>query len=227
MSDIRPGLRIEFFYSSDYEKEDIHVMRSLVYDVTDTRLVVAPPSPTIPRSKAEKYIIVTYMARQEGRPVRFGFHARIMDLSHSYQISSGEMVPAIIIQQESAPEEFNIRFHFRLRVPSISELRLFIKGKRSTLIDISIGGAMISGETVRGFREHDRTRISVHIDTKVYDLDAEVLRIWSPAGGRRNDLQLAALRFINPPRLFESALGKAIFSMERQLLAREVKKGYR
>jgi len=220
MSYFRPGLRIEFFDRVDYEKEKIRVLRSLIYDVLGKRLIVAQSVPSVLRSNITRRIIVTYLVRKDGKPARFGFPARITDLVTDYQISSGQKVPAIVIEQEGAPRSFNIRFYFRVRVPAASDLTLSIGSERATLIDVSIGGAMIGGAAVNELRQHDRIKITVGFGGHTYLLDADVLRIWSPGAGRGGkDLQYAAMKFLNTPELFENGLGKIIFKLERQLLA--------
>ncbi len=223
MSDVRPGSRIELFYYSDYVKENIHVMRSTVYDRDGKKLLIAQSTPAVLTSGIKKKIVVTYLVKQEGKGARFGFNAAITDLIHDYKLASGEMVAAIVIEQEGPPKPFNIRFHFRLRVPSSSDLTLRIRGEKVTLLDISIGGAMISGAPVKGLDQHERIKVRVSFDDQVYDVEADVLRVWSPSpDGSRSELKLAAIRFVNPPLIFENGLGKAIFKLERQQIAREM-----
>ena len=224
MSDIRPGLNIEFLYYADYKNENIRVMRTILYDVRGEKIIMAQSSPSILRSNIKKNIVMTYLAKQEGKSVRFGFNAKILDLLNDYQIASGETVSAIVIEQEGPPKHFNIRSYFRMRVPSSSHLNLIVGGKSATLLDISIGGAMISGSTLKGLNQHDRIKMTIGFDNHVFNLEGDVLRIWSPGKNSHNDLQLAVLKFFNTPRHFESALGKMIFNMERQLLADDMTK---
>lgn len=220
MSGIRPGSHIDFFYYSDYEKESIHVLRSNVYDVMGKKMIIAQSSPSVLRSSIKKQIVVTYLVKQDDKPARFGFPATIDDLIYDYQISSGEKVAAILIVQEGGPRSFDARFHYRLKVPYSSDLMLSIRGEKVNLLDISLGGAMISGTTVSRFTLDERIKVTVDFDGQSHNLAAEVLRIWSPRPETgHKELQLAALRFLNPPAMFEDALGKKIFSIERQLLA--------
>lgn len=224
MSDITPGLRVEFFYYADYRNENVHVMRTILYDVMGGEMIMAQSSPSLPRESIKKNIVMTYLAKQEGKPVRFGFNAKILDILNDYRIASGEAVSAIVIEQEGPPRHFNIRSYFRVRVPSSSHLNLIINGESATLLDISIGGAMISGPTVNGLNQHDMIKITITFDNQEFNLEGEVLRILSPGTGNRKDIQLATLKFFNTPRFFESALGKMIFNMERQLLAEDMTK---
>ena len=228
MSDIRPGLHVEFFNYTDYEKENFHVMRSILYDVIAKKIIMSQSSPIILKSSIKKHIVVTYLVKKDREIERLGFNAKITDLLSNYSIASGEPVPAIVIEQEGSPRSFNIRLHFRLKVPSSSDLKLMVRGEGVTLIDISIGGALISGTTVKNLNPHEKTQIAVRFDDQQFDLEAEVLRIWSPGGeNARSDVRCAALKFLNAPRWFESALGKAIFILERQMLADDIVKPLR
>jgi hypothetical protein len=220
MSDIRPGSRVEFFYYADYEKENFHVMRSIIYDVIGKKLVIAQSSPGVLRSGIKRNIIVTYLVKQEGKTTRLGFPAKIIDLVNDYQVSSGDAVSAIIVEQEGSLKSFNIRLHFRLRVPSSCDLMLKIKGEKATLVDISVGGAMVSGTTAKGLNQHDRIKTEISFDGQAYSIDAEVLRVWSAGNeSNRQDVQFAAMKFLNTAKLFESALGKAIFNLERLIIS--------
>jgi hypothetical protein len=219
MSDVRPGLRVEFFYYTDYEKESIHVMNSIIYDVVGKKITIAQSSPIVLKSGINKNIVVTYLARQEGKHARFGFNGKIADIISDYKIASGNTVTAILVSQEDRPKPFNIRFNFRVRVPSSSNLNLAINNEKTTLIDISLGGAMISGPAVKGLTQHEKADAAVIVDGQAFDLEAEVLRIWQTGNSSRTNVQFAALKFIKAPRLFESALGKVIFNLERQQLS--------
>ena len=224
MSDIRPGLRVEFFYYSDYEKENIHVLRSIIHDVFGKKIILAQPSPSVLRSSLNRKIVITYLMKQEGKPTRFGFGATITDLLQSYQLSSGDSAFAIAVEQTGSPKPFDIRFHYRVRVPSRNDLTLIINNAKATLIDISIGGAMISGELAKGLQPHEKIETSVRLPDQTFHLEAQVLRVWSPTSDRRPQAaQFAALRFLNAPKLFESALGKVILKIQRQLAAGDFK----
>ncbi|MDD5169797.1 MAG: PilZ domain-containing protein, partial [Syntrophales bacterium] len=222
MPDIKPGLHVEFFYHSDYEEENIHVMRSILYDRSGRRITLAQTSPAILSSSVRKGIIVTYMIRKDGEPSRLGFPAKILSLETKYVISSGEKVPVIVIEKEGDPRPFNVRFFFRLRVPSSSDLVLYIRGQRVNIIDISLGGAMISSKNIGDLQMHQHVRLTVRFESKSYDAEAEILRLWSPdfALGRHG-WQFAALKFINVPMSLEGSLGRFIFAIERQQLARD------
>ncbi|MDQ5987637.1 MAG: Flagellar brake protein YcgR [Syntrophus sp. SKADARSKE-3] len=219
MSDVRPGLRVEFFYYSDYEKENIHVMNSIIYDVDGKKITIAQSSPVVLKSGINKTIVVTYLVRQERKHARFGFNGKISDIITDYKIASGNAVTAVLVTQEDQPKLFNIRFNFRVRVPSSSNLYFAINMEKTTLIDISLGGAMISGPAVKGLTQHEKADAAIVIEGKTFNLKAEVVRIWQTGVSSRTTVNFAALKFINAPRLFESTLGKVIFNLERQQLS--------
>jgi hypothetical protein len=222
MSNIRPGLNIEFFYHADYEQERFHALRSVVYDVQVNKIIIAQSAPAVLSSGINKRVVVTYLSKQGGQPERFGIPAKIADILPDYRLSAGKSVPALVLEQQGRPRSFNLRFQFRLRVPSSSDLTLHLGGTHATLIDVSIGGAMISGDIVKRMQQHERIKVKVGFAGQSFNLDAEVLRIWwADPGSSRKDLQFAALRFFNAPLLFENALAKTIFTIERQILAHE------
>jgi hypothetical protein len=223
MSDVRPVLTgVEFFYRADYEKEDIRVKRTLVYDQQAQTIILGQTAPPTLKSSITKAIVVTYLVKKEGRPSRFGFPANILDIINNYEISSGEKVPAIVIEQVDKPRPFNIRSNFRLRVPSFGAITMRIRGEKLNLIDVSIGGAMVSGISSIALHPNERIKATIVFGNQPYEVEAEVMRTWSPDSktGQR-DVQFASLMFINATMPFEIALGRAIFALERRLLAGE------
>lgn len=220
MADVRPGIGVEFFYHSDYEKENAHAMRSIVYDLAGKKIVLAQSSPSVLRSSVNRTIILTYVVKKDGQASRVGFPARIVNLIDNYRLSSGQLVPAIVVEQEGEPRSFNLRFSFRIRVSSAGVMAFRIGGERVNLIDISLGGARISVRSTMGLRPTGRVRVSIAFDDGTFDAEAEILRVWRPAPEKnRQNLDIAALKFINPSSALERALGGAILTLERQRLA--------
>jgi hypothetical protein len=220
MKDIRPGLGVEFMYYTDYAKDNIRIMRAVIYDVLDRTLILSQAQPTVLASSHKREIVVTYLTREPGQTSRFGFSAIIVDFMNHYELVSKERVPAIVIERTGAPEHFNIRLHFRLKVTSGSGLTLYMGNKKLNLIDISVGGGKFCCTKAVSLIPHSRIRLTVGIDRQLRDLEAEVLRVWSPENQRiRNELQFATVKFLHSGSEVENFLGKEIFRIERQLLA--------
>jgi len=220
MTDIKPGLGVEFMFYADYAKDNFRIMRSVIYDTLDKKLILSQAQPTVLASSLKKDIVVTYLTRERGQTARFGFPAFIVDFMRHYELASGERVSAIVIEQTGAPERFNIRLHYRLKVPSGSYLALSMENRKLNLIDISVGGGKFSCTSALSLVPHSRIRITVGSGRQRYDLEAEVLRVWSSESQRiHKDLQFATVKFLHAGHEVEHFLGKEIFRIERQLLA--------
>jgi hypothetical protein len=220
MKDIRPGLGVEFMYYTDYAKDNIRIVRSVIYDVLGRKLILSQAQPTVLASSLKREIVVTYLTREQGRTARFGFSAIIVDFMNHYELASKERVPAIVIERTGAPERFNLRLHFRLKVPSGSGLTLSMGNQHLNLIDISVGGGKFSCTSAVSLVPHSRIKLTVGFDRQRRDLEAEVLRVWSPENQRiHKELQFATVKFLHSGNEVEHFLGKEIFRIERQLLA--------
>lgn len=220
MADIKPGWSVEFMYYADYVKDDIRIMRSVIYDVLDRKLILSQTQPTLPTSSLRKDIVMTYLTREQGRTTRFGFSATIVDFMNHYELSSNAHVPAIVIERTGVPERFNVRLHFRLKTPSGGGLTLYMGNRKLNLIDISIGGGKFSCTRAVSLLPHGRIKLTVGFDRQMYDLEAEVLKVWfSEKQGIHNNLQFATVKFLHTGNEVENFLGREIFRIERQLLA--------
>ena len=220
MKDIRPGLGVEFIYYTDYAKDNIRIMRSVIYDVLDRKLILSQAQPTVLASSLKREIVVTYLTRKQGQTARFGFSAIIVDFMNHYELASKERVPAIVIERRGAPERFNLRLYFRLKVPSGSGLTLSMGNQHLNLIDISVGGGKFSCTSAVSLVPRSRIKLTVDFDRQRRDLEAEVLRVWSPENQRiHKELQFATVKFLHAGNEVEHFLGKEIFRIERQLLA--------
>jgi hypothetical protein len=220
MKDIKPGQGVEFMYYADYAKDNIRIMRSVIYDVLDRKLILSQAQQTVPASSLKKEIVVTYLTREQGRAARFGFSAIIVDFMNQYELASAQLVSAIVIERTGASKRFNLRLHYRLKVPSGIGLRLSLGNQRLNLIDISITGAKFSCTKALSLVPHSRIKLTVGLEGRVYNLEAEVLRIWSYENQRSyNDLQFVTVKFLRVGNEVEHFLGKEILRIERQLLA--------
>lgn len=220
MADIRPGRGVEFVYHADYAEDHVRVMRSVIYDVLDAKLILSQPQSTVLTSSLKKEILVTYLTREQGQAARFGFSAIIVDFMHRYELASGERVPAVVIEQTSAAGRINLRLNFRLKAPSGSGLTLSTANRKLNLIDISVGGAMFSWTNPVSLIPQGLLKLTVGCGRQRQDIEAEVLKVWSPANqGRHGDLQFATVKFLHVGHQVEHFLGREIFRIERQLLA--------
>lgn len=220
MKDIKPGQAVEFMYYADYAKDNIRIMRSMIYDELDRKLILSQAQPTVLASNLKREIVVTYLTREQGQTVRFGFSAVIVDFMNHYELASKDRVPAIVLERTGAPVRFNLRLHYRLKLPSGSGLTLSMGNQHLNLIDISIGGAKFSCTNEVSLVPRSRIKLTVGFDRQKRDLEAEMLRVWSPENQRiHKELQFATVKFLHSDNEVEHLLGKEIFRIERQLLA--------
>jgi hypothetical protein len=172
MMDIKPGLGVEFMYYADYAKDNISIMRSVIYDVLNRKVILSQAHPTVLKSSLKREIVVTYLTREQGQTARFGFSAIIVDFMNHYELASNERVPAIVIERTGAPERFNIRLNFRLKVPSGRGLKLSMGNQHLNLIDISVGGAKFICTNAVSLVPHSRIKLTVGFDRQRRDLEA-------------------------------------------------------
>jgi hypothetical protein len=217
---IKPGLGVEFIYYSDYIRDNIHVMRAVLYDVMNKKLILSQSLPNVMKSSLKQDILVTYLEKKDQGHARYGFSAIITELIDHYKTVLGNHVPAIVIEQKSFPKPIDIRLYYHLKVPFVSDLAIFVDGEAAILMDISIGGAKIGIVTSDSLKQHNRIRLTVRVVDRSFVLDAEVTRVWTHASTTGNeDLQIVSIRFLNAGRKFDHFLGKKIFTIERELLA--------
>jgi c-di-GMP-binding flagellar brake protein YcgR len=221
MSTIRPGLGVELIFLSDFLKDNIHVMRSVIYEVMDQKIILSQPSEELSflSSALNKDIIVTFLIRKGGQDSRFGFKARIIERVNDYEIAVGQRETALVVRQLSKPETYEIRRFVRVRVPSAYGLELHLRGQTMNLIDISLGGAKFSHPEMPPLNPGDRTTLKLHIDEATFHLEADILRVWSPeAEGGSKNLKFGTLKFVDVGKELEQTLGRKIFELERKML---------
>ena len=213
-------MSVEFLYYADFVKDNVSLMRSIVFDVIDKKIILSQSSPPLFRSSLKRDILVTYLDNIVKNGIRFGFQATVVDLWERYEIASGERVSAIIIERKSIPQPVNIRLNYRLKLPSLSGFALYVRDKRASIIDLSIGGVKISLKGVELLKPQDQIKLRFRFNNRDFNLEGEVVRIWSNVtAGRRDDVQLISIKFINADKEFEHLLGQQIFRVERQMLS--------
>jgi hypothetical protein len=221
--EIKPGLSIKIVLNVDHVKETTDVRSSLIYDVIEKKLIIAQTQPPILKSKTNKSVIVTYLAKEKANPVRYGFDATILELYDDYELSTGNATQAAILLRKSDPAEYNLRFFFRVEPPSDSGLGLLVYRKPVNIIDIPIGGAKISHDRTLKFESGKIMTISLSIDDDSFELNAFVIRTWEPQETRMaKNLEFVALEFIETSMHFKNILGRKILDIQRGLRSKEI-----
>jgi hypothetical protein len=218
--ELKAGTRLDIVFENEIAKKNAHYLKAVVYDYGDNLITISQTSPALNKSFLDRRIVVTFLVNIEGRVLRFGFPARLIDLITNYQIASGNEVEALQVKKYADPEPVDFRMYFRVRLPSQSDLSLFLKEEKVSLMDISIGGAKFTYPTTYIFRPADLVKCTLIIGATVFNVNAKVRSVSSPTRAAANkNLQYVAVEFNHDDKKLEASLGKSILDIERELLS--------
>ena len=217
---LKAGTNLDIIFENEIDKSNAHYLKAVVYDYEDDLITISQTSPALNRNFLERRILVTFLVNIEGRILRFGFPARLIDLIATYQISSGKDVEALQIQKYTDPSPVDFRMYFRVRLPSQSDLSLFLKEEKVNLLDISIGGAKFTYPKRYIFRPADPVKCTLIIGATIFNVNARVRSVKTPSEVAANkNLQYVSVEFSHDDKKLEASLGKAILDIERGLLS--------
>jgi len=214
---------VNIIVSIDYRKEVVETKNSIVHDVLGKKVIIAQTDPPISRTHMNKEVFVTYLDRQEGRPARYGFRAKIADFIKDYELASGQRVQAVALARESALEPYNLRMFFRLEPPDNCGIDIFVNGQKMNILDISIGGASLSHNKTHHFKVDEEVKIILVVGERAYQTESRVVRIAEPEDERmKTSLEFVSIEFINLNGHIKNELGRKIRDVERELRQKEV-----
>jgi hypothetical protein len=206
---IRPGLSIDIV---DRERH----MKSMIYDVTNRRIIIAQTTPPLTKYNLNREISLTFLIREDGKPVRYGVQAKVTDFVANYRLSSSE-VAAVGLEQRTRLDIYNLRLDFRVRPPADSGLTIEWKGRRLNIIDISVGGFQFSYRGDNLPEIYEEVKIALIIDEYFLELTAKLLRITKPLA-HDPELHYVGAKFVGSSRDYERYLMKKILEIQRKLL---------
>jgi hypothetical protein len=218
--DLRVGTRVDIIFDDELTKSNAHVMKALVYDIEESRIIVSQTSPALNRHFLDRRIMVSFIERIGNRNLRFGFPSKLIDLVDDYKIASQQNVEALILQSYKKSEMVDFRMYFRVTPQRQSDVSLILKEEKVNLIDISLGGARFTCPPDSSLRTDDRIKFKLLIGRNVFNLDTRVRDVWTPddlSANRRLLYVRVEFEYDNPQ--LESVLGKAIMEIERRLLS--------
>jgi hypothetical protein len=215
---VKPGTHIAITVDMDPLRETIDVKNSMVHDVAGEKIIVAQTEPPILKSYLNRIVYITYLGKEKGKPLRYGFPARALEFVKDYKLSSSETTQAIVLTQEADAEPYNLRMFYRLEPPSNSGLDIYIDGERTGILDISIGGASFSHKRNTPFQTNSTIGIILSIDGAETRIDAQVLRVREPESNRlKKSLELVSVSFLNMPGSTKNTLSRKIRDIERKM----------
>jgi hypothetical protein len=215
---IRPGIGTRIVTDIDVTKERISVKDSTVYDVQEPVIILAQTDPPVLKSMLHKEVIVTYLAKGKGDPVRLGFTAELAEFI-DYNLNSGRQVKALLVRRTGPEKPYNTRMSYRVSPTGRSNVSMSVLGNKVNIIDISLGGAKFTYSDPLVLRLDDIVKTALEIDGRVHTLEARIVRTWQGHyEGARGDLWFASAEFVNMSKTVEYALSPKIRDIERESL---------
>ena len=216
---IRPGLNIRVVTEVDLMKETIHVTNAVVYDIDGPTLTISQTDPPILASKIGKEIEITYLTREKGEQVRYGFPVRVKAFIDNYRLNSSREAKAVVVERKGEDSPYNLRMFYRVTPTSRSGLAIAICGQPVNVLDISLGGARISYSKTFPLQSNSWAEGALRIDSMVHAVNIRIVRTWDGSGdGFSNDLEFGAIEFVGVVSKLERELSRKIREIEVESL---------
>jgi hypothetical protein len=212
---VRPGSNIRIVTDVDPTKETISVKTSTIYDISDPVILAAQSDPPLGPSLVGRTVMITYVNKEGGTVIRYGFPARI-DALVDYDLAGGETVQAIRMEREGDIRPHSIRMFHRVEPLPDGNLRLFIAGKEMKILDISLGGVRFTLDGSISLGAGRIEDIYVDIGQRSYNLRARICRTWESTDVRSwKEPGFASAEFLGAPHFFERVLVRQLRQIER------------
>jgi c-di-GMP-binding flagellar brake protein YcgR len=217
MMSISPQLEVRIVVETDDRSERSNARNSVIYEISRKALILAQTEPSIESSMLNKEIVVTYLVKEDGNYLRYGFSALIVDLIDQYQVTSEQHVPAIEVRRRSDPKPYNIRLNYRVEPSGKSGLDAAIHNKKVNVIDISLGGMRVNYDKSLQLETNSIIEVCLTMAGAPYTIEARIVRTWKGKIERfEKDLSFAAIEFVNVSDRTELALSRKIREIERK-----------
>jgi hypothetical protein len=219
---LKPGLSLSLVVKTDLIREINDIRTSTLHDMNGKNLIVAQPDPELSAIRENHSLIVSFLNLERGRMIRYGFKARIVEFLKEYQLSSSQKAPAIILQQHSLPKPYDLRMFYRIHPPSNCGLEISVYSQPLGIINISIGGTLISATRSQDreflFEAGRSIKVTLTIEENQFPLEAQIKRISYPENPKKgHELVFIALQFINRDQELDRVLSLKIFEIQREL----------
>jgi hypothetical protein len=210
---IRPGMAIQISMVTDTGKTIYP--RAMVYDIENKKVIFSQTSPPLLRSHIGRYLLLSSVLTQEGKPQRYGFLARITGFIKDYEIASQARVMAVAANVKSASTEVDLRESFRVKPFADCGLLLVMNKEEYPTVDISLGGVLFSQpfSQIISNPKGDLPIILVIDETPIKML-ARVIRVVE-----KEDYRFVACAFNGNDKELQSNLGRKILNIQRQQLS--------
>lgn len=215
-------MSISLVVTADLVREIRDIRTSILHDIEGKRLIIAQPDPALSAIRLNKTITISFLNMEQGKPVRYGFQARIIEFIKEYQLSSSQTAQAVVLQQKTIPEPYNLRMFYRVQPPTDCGFEISIFGQPIRIINISIGGALISATRSQNVELNFEIGQTIHltliIDDQQFILKALIKRISYPDNQRwGREIIFIALQFENRTQELDRILGAKLLDIQREL----------
>ena len=214
---VRTEDSVKIVMEIDARTENISTRDSMIYDSDGETLVLGQTEPPIEGSMLNREVVVTYVVKEEGGYVRYGFHAVITEFLVDFQPEPGRHAHALTVRRRSRPEPYNMRMRYRVQPSNKSGLDVSIRRKKVSVVDISLGGLRFSYDDRLQLEVNQVVEVSLAIGRDAHTVEARIVRIWEKeAEFFKTELRFAAAEFRNMGRRFEEELSRKIREIERE-----------
>jgi hypothetical protein len=221
MALLKPGLSISLVVNSNMIREINDIRTSTLHDIIGGKFILAQTDPLLLTTHINKSIIISFLTEEKENPVRLGFQAKIIDFIKEYRLSSSQTAPAIVVLQKTVPERYNLRMFYRIQPPSNCGLQISFSGQQMGIIDISIGGAIVSTmirqEHEFNFEPGKTIKVTLTVDERNFNLAALIKRKSFPDKHKwSRNLVFIALQFCDRTLELDRVLGGKILDIQRE-----------
>ncbi len=185
-----PLTSLDLIVSVDFYNEVIDVRSTSIYDLDyEKRIIVAQTNPPILHSMVGQEVEASFVIydREANRQRRFGFKTPILNVESEYEIRAGVIEPAITIgYPRGGVRECVVRLFYRVEPTTDSGLSAGVADDpgESHVIDLSLGGMMLSYLGPTEFNQGDAVVCDFKFQDQETRIDGEVRRVFEREGSK-------------------------------------------
>lgn len=217
-----PQSQLDLIMSIDLLAEQVDVRSTVIYDLDfETKIFVAQTIPPIFRSNIGETITASFVIydREANLRRRFGFEAQVLDVIPDYEIRADVIEPAVAISYPTkGVEESVVRLFYRVEPAIDHNITVQIPDDpgESHVLDLSMGGMMISYRGPRKFEEGHEVLLKVEFMKEPAEVLGEVRRVFEREGSRMINVGFKFLEV-------EPELGRLIQRTVTEIMRTELK----
>lgn len=224
---LRPGRKVDLVLQADLEKDYIDVRSTILHDVTKKEhLVLAQPSPRVSRLYKGEPIEVSFLvrmgARTNGRWMRMGYRAPVLEMLENYELDNGMLEAVLVVEGPRELKKHTLRLSYRLEPPPEKDLKLYVMPQHEAvnIIDISVGGVKITHPREMVLDEQGPVPLLLANEDAPLALQGELVRSQDLPSARGIHLTQSALRFVNLSPRTRLRLSRLLQELSRYELAK-------